>query len=272
MIMFAATSAEAWTIINRTFAAQSLARSFHIRAQLGRAKKVDSTISIYYTTIQTLADMLASIGQPLRLEEFTNYVLDGLDEEYDSIVELAHDRIDHNDHMPAHDLYSRLLSTEQRVESRRSSAHQAHATRFGGKQSRFVYSGPPQRLGSHAGPKPTYSPHPASSSGSAPTHIGLSDGARTDGRGDARMDGRNDTRRMATIYQLCDEPGHVASRCFKRFNKSFLGMYNDGRFLDRQLSMANHVYGPPGQTTSLLLGIWTLVRSIILPRRWKSCN
>jgi hypothetical protein len=52
---------------------------------------------------------------------------------------------------------------------------------------------------------------------------------------------------MGTICQLCDEPGHVAARCFKRFNKSFLGMYNDGRFLDRQLSMANHVYGPSGQ-------------------------
>jgi histone deacetylase 1/2 len=248
MIMFAATSAEAWTIINHTFAAQSSARSSHIRAQLGRAKKLDSSMSIYYTTIQTLADTLASIGQPLHLEEFTNYILDGLDEEYDSIVELALDR---NDPMPAHDLYSRLLSTEQRVESRRSSAHQVHAARYGGKQSRPTYPGPPQRLDGQVGPKPTYAPRPASSCGSALAHVGRFNGARTDGRGDGGTDGRNDTRRMATICQLCDESGHVDARCFKRFNKSFLGMYNDGCFLDRQLSMANHVYGPPGQTTSL---------------------
>jgi hypothetical protein len=29
-------------------------------------------------------------------------------------------------------------------------------------------------------------------------------------------------------------------------------MYNDGRFLDHQLSMANYVHGPEGHTSTLL--------------------
>jgi hypothetical protein len=246
MIMFANTSAEAWTIITRTFAAQSSARSSQIRAQLGRAKKLDSSMAVYYANIQTLADTLASIGQPLRPEEFNNYVLDGLDEEYDSIVELVRDS-----GMPAHDLYSRLLSTEQRLESRRAAAHQAHAARFGGKQYRPSSSGPPAAPppGPYA-PRPTYAPR-STPAGSGATVPGRTDNGRAGGRADGRADGRTDGRRTGTIYQLCDEPGHVAARCFKRFNKSFLGMFNDGHFLERQLAMANHVYGPQGQTLTL---------------------
>jgi hypothetical protein len=36
----------------------------------------------------------------------------------------------------------------------------------------------------------------------------------------------------------------------KRFNKSFLGVGNDGHFLECQLTMANHVYVTQGHTTS----------------------
>jgi hypothetical protein len=43
------------------------------------------------------------------------------------------------------------------------------------------------------------------------------------------------------VCQLCDEPGHLASRCFKRFQRDFLGVGNDGRFTARQLAMANAV-------------------------------
>jgi hypothetical protein len=82
MIIFATTSADAWTIINRTFAAQSLACSSHIHAQLARAKKLDSSMVIYYGIVQTPAETLASIGQPLCLEGFTNFLLDGLHEEF----------------------------------------------------------------------------------------------------------------------------------------------------------------------------------------------
>jgi hypothetical protein len=63
-IMFANTSAEAWTIITRTFAAKSSARSSHIHAQLGQAKKLDTSTAFYYAHLQALADTLASIGQP----------------------------------------------------------------------------------------------------------------------------------------------------------------------------------------------------------------
>jgi hypothetical protein len=52
MIMFATTSAEAWTIIERSFAARTMARSSQIRAQLSLIKKLDSTAAIYYNKVK----------------------------------------------------------------------------------------------------------------------------------------------------------------------------------------------------------------------------
>jgi hypothetical protein len=65
-----------------------------------------------------------------------------LDEDYDSVVEAVRNR---DDPMPAHDLFSRLLSTEQRIDNRRPSAmspHSANAAKFNGK----LYRPPPRRL------------------------------------------------------------------------------------------------------------------------------
>jgi hypothetical protein len=38
------------------------------------------------------------------------------------------------------------------------------------------------------------------------------------------------------VCQICSKVGHVASCCFKRFKKNFLGAGNDGRNMDHQLA------------------------------------
>jgi hypothetical protein len=101
-------------------------------------------------------------------------VLDGLDEEYDSIVELVHER-----GMPSHDMYSRPLSTVQRIESCRGSAPQAHAACFGGKPYQPSSSGLPAAYQSGpTPPKPTYTPRP-NSAGSSSTENPISRPLRT---------------------------------------------------------------------------------------------
>jgi hypothetical protein len=60
--MFASISAEAWSIIEGTFAAHSSAHSSQLRAQLGKANKFDSSIDIFFNHVKTLLDTLASIG------------------------------------------------------------------------------------------------------------------------------------------------------------------------------------------------------------------
>jgi histone deacetylase 1/2 len=48
------------------------------------------------------------------------------------------------------------------------------------------------------------------------------------------------------ICQICDKPGHKASSCFKRFKQDYLGVDNDGRYMERQVAAAT----TPGQTSS----------------------
>jgi hypothetical protein len=152
MIMFAKTSAGAWVIMERTFASQSLAQSSQLRQQLTDTHKLDLSAAVYYAKIKALSDTLTSIGQPLRPEEFQHFVLGGLDEEYDSLMQIAEDR---DVPMLAHDLYARLLSTEHRLEARRSkSVHSANLAKTGGKSPRPYSPAPPSLSPSQ--PRPNY--------------------------------------------------------------------------------------------------------------------
>ncbi|XP_073351812.1 uncharacterized protein [Aegilops tauschii subsp. strangulata] len=129
-------SQEAWTILERSFAEQSQARVSALRRQLGECEKLDSTATEFYNKVKGLADTLASIGQPLTDSEFNSFIVNGLDEEYDALVEIINER-GNSTPMMAHEVFSRLLLTEQRVESRRSkSSHgslSANAATKGGR-------------------------------------------------------------------------------------------------------------------------------------------
>ncbi|KAK1691952.1 hypothetical protein QYE76_008649 [Lolium multiflorum] len=213
------TSHEAWETLACSFASQSTARAMAIRAELHKAKKLNKTASVFFNEIQSKADMLASIGQPLRPDEFTGYLCAGLDEQYDALVQLVSSRA-LTDPMPIRDVYAQLLNTEQRMEARRADlgtdVHMAHLNYRG-------CGGPPPS----APTSPPYSKQPPPSSNQQRGQESMSRG--TGGGGSSGGGGR-------PICQICTKTGHVASCCFKRYNPNFLGAGNDGRYKDRQLA------------------------------------
>jgi hypothetical protein len=131
MVVLATTSREAWEVLEGSFATQSTARVMQIRGALSKMKKLDSTASEFFNKVKALADLLDSIGQPLRPEEFNSYLLARLDKDYDAFADRVSSRAI-NDLMPMHDVFSQLLNIEQRVESRRANLvadiHMAHYT------------------------------------------------------------------------------------------------------------------------------------------------
>jgi hypothetical protein len=80
-----------------------------IRDELNKAKKLDKTASVFFNEIKSMA--LASIGQPLRPDEFTGYLCAGLDGDYDALVQMVSARA-LSDPMLVRDVYAQLLATE----------------------------------------------------------------------------------------------------------------------------------------------------------------
>jgi hypothetical protein len=78
---------------------------------------LDSTATVFFNKVKSLADTLSSIGQPLRPEEFNSYLLAGLDQDYDAFADHVSTR-PLDDPMPMSDVFAQLLNTEQRIESR----------------------------------------------------------------------------------------------------------------------------------------------------------
>jgi hypothetical protein len=207
VVVLATTAEEAWSTLAGSFASQSTARVMQLRAQLQATKKLDAPASAYFNRIKSLSDTLTSIGQPLRPEEFISFLLNGLDQDYDPFV----DRVSASTvPMPVRDVYAQLLNTEQRIETRKAELRNdtIHAN-FGGR------GGPRQQDRSFFKP---VSPPPSM----LPTPNFVRDGG-------GQQQQYEQSERTRPLCQLCGKVGHIASRCFKRFKKDFLGVGNDGR-------------------------------------------
>ncbi|KAK1649099.1 hypothetical protein QYE76_066904 [Lolium multiflorum] len=194
------------------------ARASALRRELGECEKLDTTATEFYNKAKALADTLASIGQLLTDSEFNFFIVNDLDEEYDGLVEIINERGNSNP-MMVHEIYSRLLLTEQCVEARRANrshgSPSAHAAYKGGHPS----SGAPSSGKGSAPPLPSSAP---------PSTLPDSGGRR--------------------VCQLCGLVGHWDSKCHHCFQKSFLGLGNDGkdtRNNARQVAMADRRAPPP---------------------------
>ncbi|XP_073367873.1 uncharacterized protein [Aegilops tauschii subsp. strangulata] len=223
MVVFAATSRDAWTTLDSSFSSQSLARSSAIRNQLGEVQKNDLSVTSFFNKVKSLANTLSSIGKPLRDEEFTSFILNGLDEDYDSLVENVNGR---DTPMPPRDLYARLLNTEQRLAARRSvgvytEGPSSNAALRGG--ARGAKQKPPPPSGNQ--PRPP-APTPPTA-GRKRLHCEACGGG--------------------VECQLCGIEGHLASRCHRRFKRDFLRIGNNGKGNEKQAALATQ---EPGFTPS----------------------
>ena len=79
-------TAEVWKAITEMFSSQSKSRVLQLRSQLSRMKKGDLSASAYYTKMKGLADEMAAAGKKLDDDDIIEYILNGLDAEYNPFV------------------------------------------------------------------------------------------------------------------------------------------------------------------------------------------
>ncbi|XP_020176577.1 uncharacterized protein [Aegilops tauschii subsp. strangulata] len=240
-------SQEAWSALHTSFASQQQARAHTLHTELGETKLLDLSITDYFGKMTRLADTLASIGQPLRKENFTTFVMNGLDDDYDNLAENINGR---DTPLEPRELYARLLATEQCIKSRRpnpSFIAANAATRGKGTPFKSPAGGKSVPLTPQAQRPPV--------AASLPT------------TGGGRLFSCCPSCGVQLPCQLCSLPGHIASRCHRRFKQDFLGIGNNGKGNENRL---------PWPLTSLLikqatlhhipsiqLGIWTRALRII---------
>lgn len=214
-IMMATSAAGAWGTLETLFAARSRARINQIRTQMATPRRRDVTGADYYKAMKIMADTLAAIGEPLRPSEIISYVLAGLGQEYESLIS----SLNVKDDLQLDEVYAHLLGYDQRQET-----YQAEV-QLGNSSVSYA--------GMHAGNTTNHSVHYSGKQGGQGR--GHQGGGQGQGHGGGRgrggggrgngSHGGGQARDQGTRpqCQLCGKLGHVALKCFKRFNKSYHG-------------------------------------------------
>jgi hypothetical protein len=81
------TATDMWVVISKSFALQSKSRALHFRNQLVVTCKGDLSVAVYFSTMCGYTDEMATVGKPLDDNDVVSYILNGLDVDYNSLVE-----------------------------------------------------------------------------------------------------------------------------------------------------------------------------------------
>jgi hypothetical protein len=181
---------------------------------MAELKKGNKTVNSYFHHMKALSDSLTSIGEPLRDAEFVSYILAGLDEEYDSLYQVVTNR---TTPIPIRDLFSQLQATEHRKLAQRRSSGSWHY--------------PAAHVVAIPAPTAAYGAGRGGSQPSAPSLLIRQNHT-------CSPTPKQNGGRAPVVCQLCGIPRHVASRCYKRFNRDFLGLGNGGINAEKQLDVA----------------------------------
>jgi hypothetical protein len=189
------TSVDMWAVICKTFASQSHSRVLHLHNQLVATLKGDQSITTYFSTMRGYVDEMATAGKPLDDDDVVSYILNGLDADYNSLIEQANGMAETISHET---LYSHLLDTEAHLVAQKAQRKQkeqyhmlANATACG------------------------------SNNNGKQQHHGGFQGNRGGGRSSGRSFGNPNSPYKDHQCQVYGKLGHTTLRCWKRFDKNF---------------------------------------------------
>lgn len=172
---------EAWLTLERLFLSQSKARTMQLRMALQTTKKGAMTIEEYFLKMRSLTDHLSAVGQIVTDEDLQMYILAGFGIDYEALV----------------------VNFMQRTDS---PSLQEMQLAFQSYELRIA-----QQLSQFSGVDPS-------------AHAAFYGGARgTFGRGSGSVRGgfAKNHNSKSIVCQLCRKAGHVALKCFRRFDVHF---------------------------------------------------
>jgi hypothetical protein len=95
-----------WVAISKSFTSQSRPRVLYLRNQLVATRKDDLSVAAYFSTMRGYANEMAAAGKPLDDNDVVSYILNGLDADYNSLIEHVNGM---TDSISPETLYSHML-------------------------------------------------------------------------------------------------------------------------------------------------------------------
>jgi hypothetical protein len=86
------TSHDLWLLLKNTYAKASRSHLKQLKERLRLASKGTQSITTYMHSLKQTADLLASLGFPVSVEDMTDHVLRGLDDGYRAVIDGVNDR------------------------------------------------------------------------------------------------------------------------------------------------------------------------------------
>ncbi|CAH9105641.1 unnamed protein product [Cuscuta europaea] len=152
LISQAATSKEAWDILAHTFARPTRGQIKQTKSHLKNTKKGSHSITHYLHTMKTCADQLTLLGKPMDIEDLVEHILDGLDSNYQCVIDAVNGR---DVPITFDELHEKLLNKELELQAKQVSSVDlmfpatAHATNFKPKKfpstSRSLWNSAPSK-------------------------------------------------------------------------------------------------------------------------------
>ena len=108
------SSREAWNVLATTYAKPSRGRIKHVKNQLKNLTKGTMNITDFVYFVKARSDELAILGAPMDIEDLTEKILDGLDDEYKELVRAVQAR---DTAISFDELHEKLLSFEASLQT-----------------------------------------------------------------------------------------------------------------------------------------------------------
>ena len=190
------TSQEIWLTLASHYNRASSSRLFELQRKLQTTSKQNKTMADYLRDIKAICDQLTSIGSPVpeRMKIFA--ALLGLGKDYEPIKTSIEGAMDTAQAPTFEDIVHRLTAFDDRLQSYSVDTgvtpHLAfHTTRGRSRSGRDFFSTRGRGF---------------------PQHISSSSSSRSSVSSDG------DSR---PVCQICEKPGHVAMKCWHRFDNSY---------------------------------------------------
>jgi hypothetical protein len=81
------TVVDMWVVISMIFASQSRSLILHLYNQLVATRKGELSVTSYFSSMCGYANEMAAAGKPLDNDDIVSYILNGLDADYNSLIE-----------------------------------------------------------------------------------------------------------------------------------------------------------------------------------------